>query len=796
MPSTLKIIEDNVDPCVSCRLHKGCKSPKMPMTGKGIKNILILGEAPGAEEDKKNMQFCGESGDLLKALLKKAGLTMREDCKLTNTIMCRPPDNRNPAPREIKYCSKRLKEQIAEYAPKVVLALGNYPLLALLNEDGITKFRGNAIPQKGERFPYYILPTFHPSFLLRQGVTEENIDYNATATIVIKDFLKAKELAEDPYIRVPEFGTGEILTDPEEIIHRIECISDIFAFDYETYGDYDLSNAEVVTVSIVNDDDSFVFPYQWKGFHQEQDERDIGIALKELLEDHEVRKIAQNMKYEHMCSRKILDTEVTNWFWDTMLGGSVLDERKGTKSLEHMGLVNFGLKWKDKVDTKNIYRNELRDVLLYNLIDSEVTWELAWLQIDQLEREHRLKSHNFMLESHLCFADIETGGVNIDIEELERLNEKIVKRRRGIVAAIHKHPASIEFRKRHSRFPQPTGEIDLRELLYDIEKLPVVKRTIKQALPSTDKEALELNKKHSKLCKYLLDLSAVEKTLNTYISGLQKVLKNNRIYPQYNMHIAVTKRSSSKRPNFQNFTKHEKLGRQVRRVIIPEIGHILLEADYASAEVRVIAMYSHDPILMQEVIDGTDFHREFASLLFGVEMAEVTKDERQNAKNKFVFPTFYGSYFEQTAEDLGLPIDHVKEVEKYMWEKYEVVKEWQTQFQKEYYSKGYIEFFLGFRRYGPMKRTEIVNTPIQGTSYHLLQHALNKINALRKKERWESLILGQIHDSILFSVLPDEKDYIMETVERIMVTPDFDFVNVPLAVDFTEGANWEELSKK
>ena len=794
MATTLKIIENNLDPCVSCRLYKGCKSPKMPMSGEGRKHILVLGEAPGEKEDKKGIQFCGESGELLSAMMKKAGLDLRIDCKLTNTIMCRPPENRNPTTKELECCSKRLQQQIEEFKPKVILAFGNYPLLALLGEEGITKFRGNAIPISQGMFPYYLIPTFHPSYLLRQGVTEDNIGYNATASIVIGDILKAKKLAASDVPSVPKFGTGDIITNPYDIVDRISKIHGCFAFDYETFGDYNTGNAEIVTVSMANETGSFAFPFDWKGFHTKKEVQMIEDELIGLLEDESVQKIAQNMKYEHLCSKKILNTEVKNWFWDTMLGGAVIDERKGTKSLAHLGLVHFGYKWKDMIDVKNIYNNDMRDVLMYNLIDSEITWELAWLQIEILEKQHRESSHDFMLESHLCFADIETNGIQVDSEALNDLETSFTKRKNSIIKTIYKHTASKIFYKRHNRFPDVQSDIDLRELLYDIEQLQVFRRTPKQQLPSTDKGALEANRKKSKLCRYLLDHSEVEKSLNTYIKGLKKVVKQGRIYPQFSMHIPVTKRSSSKKPNFQNFTKRLKLGKQVRRAIVPQPTHTLLEADYASAEVRVIAMYSHDPVLMQEVIDGTDFHTEFAALLFSKKPEDITT-ERYLAKNKFVFATFYGSYFEQTAADLYLPVQHVKSIEKYFWEKYAVVKIWQTQWVKEYYKKGYIEFFLGFRRYGPMKRTEIINTPVQGTSYHLLQHALNKINALRKKEGWKSLILGQIHDSIMFSVHPEERDYLMETVEHIMVNPDFDFVNVPLAVEFSEGTNWENMEK-
>jgi DNA polymerase I-like protein with 3'-5' exonuclease and polymerase domains len=216
--------------------------------------------------------------------------------------------------------------------------------------------------------------------------------------------------------------------------------------------------------------------------------------------------------------------------------------------------------------------------------------------------------------------------------------------------------------------------------------------------------------------------------------------------------------------------------------------------DYAGAEIRVMAMYTKDPVLVDYIKKGKDMHREQAALLFDKPIEEVSKEERYQAKNKFVFPEFYGSYYKSIAPSIRLSEDKVKAVEDQFWSKFHYIKEWQDQYIQKYYEKNYIEMFLGFRRNGPLRRTEIINTPIQGTSYHLLQHALNRINVLRKKQHWKSLILGQIHDSILFSTDKEELPHLKTTVEQIMTSPEWDFANtVPLEVEFSQGSHWEQM---
>jgi DNA polymerase-1 len=393
----------------------------------------------------------------------------------------------------------------------------------------------------------------------------------------------------------------------------------------------------------------------------------------------------------------------------------------------------------------------------------------------------------------MCFTDIETTGIRVDLNALKELKEMFEKRERGIIKKFHEHPDSQKFYEKYGRMPDIAGKKDISELLYGIACLPIRKKTEKTFSPSSDKEALEANIKESKLCRYLLDYSEVQKSLSTYIVGIEKRLCGSRLFPQFNMHTTLTYRSSSTNPNLQNWTTRLKLGRMVRRMIVPEPGHILLESDYSGAEIRVMAMYTKDPILVDYITKGKDMHREQAAALFNKPPEEISKEERYMAKNRFVFPEFYGSYYKSIAPNIGLPEDIVLEVEQRFWEKFHYIKEWQDEYIEKYYEKNYVELFLGFRRHGPLRRTEIINTPIQGTSYHLLQTAVNKINVRRKKEKWNTLILGQIHDSILLSVDENEFGHVKNCVTEIMTTPAFDWVNVPLEVEFSVGNNWEKM---
>ncbi len=219
---------------------------------------------------------------------------------------------------------------------------------------------------------------------------------------------------------------------------------------------------------------------------------------------------------------------------------------------------------------------------------------------------------------------------------------------------------------------------------------------------------------------------------------------------------------------------------------------------------------------------------------------EVPKKVRFHVKNGYVFPEFYGSYYANCADSLwhstadltlndGMPVHdylrekgitclrkptdkkgsaskgtfeyHVKECEEVFWERFPVVKEWQQNSIDFYYKYGYVENMFGFRRRGYISRNQIVNTPIQGTAFHLLLWSFIEAKRAEKKGAWKSKIRGQIHDSILFTTVRSEQEEFLKTIKYIMIdkaTQTFDWIVVPLQVEveLSEfGGTWANLKE-
>jgi len=166
VPTALEVVAEEASACTRCKLASAGRTQVVFGMGNPDADLMFVGEAPGAEEDKQGLPFVGRSGQLLdKVILEEMGLT-REHVYIANTVKCRPPGNRDPEPDEIAACNPWLERQLELIKPKVIVTLGNFATKLLLDtKDGITKLRGNSYPFRGA----VLIPTFHPAAVLRGG---------------------------------------------------------------------------------------------------------------------------------------------------------------------------------------------------------------------------------------------------------------------------------------------------------------------------------------------------------------------------------------------------------------------------------------------------------------------------------------------------------------------------------------------------------------------------------------------------------------------------------------------------
>ena len=394
--------------CASCGLYKYKFHPRMPAFGNFKKGILNVGEAPGETEDKKGRQWQGKTGRALQHEYKRLGVDLFEDCLNINSINCRATDdkgkNRKPGAYEIACCRKRVLRLIDKYKPKVVILHGEAALSSLIGHrwkkklGGISKWRGWTIPDRD--FKAWICPTFHPSYIQR-------IDAKEVGTIWGQDLKRAFSMVDRPF---PDFQDEEkqiiIVEGKDEILETLRKLNlgslqpdpQIMAFDIESTGLKPQAKGHriVCTAFCDNPNLAYVIPELKRRSHKR--------ALKELLENPEIGKVATNMKFEDTWEYVINEIEVKNWVWDTMQAAHVLDNRPGITGLKfqvytHFGLIDYDSEIEeyitagDKKDANSMNRiAELeaspegrRKLMTYCGVDALMEYKLALKQMEQME---------------------------------------------------------------------------------------------------------------------------------------------------------------------------------------------------------------------------------------------------------------------------------------------------------------------------------------------------------------------------------------------------------------------------
>lgn len=325
--------------CGACQLLNHCKSPKMPVSGNGKRGILLVGEAPGADEDRQGRPFVGTTGQLLEKTLRVHGIEMRRDCWITNSLICHPPGNATPTPKQIEYCRPNLVNTINELKPKVIVLLGGAAVDSLLGwlwrEDtkGIGRWVGMQIPH--QRLNAWICPVWHPSYIAR---SDHKGRANPVAGVIWNRHLESIALLKGrPWKHVPDYESQiEVILNDKRAAQTIDAFIEYggaAAFDFETNMlKPDWKDARIITASICWEGKrTIAFP--WHGAV-------IPMFKKFLLS--KLKKIASNKKFEDRWCRKVVGCRVKNWFWDTMNNAHIIDQRKDITGLKFQSFVLLG----------------------------------------------------------------------------------------------------------------------------------------------------------------------------------------------------------------------------------------------------------------------------------------------------------------------------------------------------------------------------------------------------------------------------------------------------------------------
>jgi len=822
------------DFCDECGLFRNCKTPKMSYTGNGKKKTLIIAEAPGEEEDAQGIQLIGQAGQLLRTHLKKLNLDLDNDFWKINSVNCRPPKNRKPTKKELQYCKPNVEKIIEELKPTFIWLMGGVAVDSFFmelfsGEQSIGKWRKYLIPF--HKYNCWVIPMYHPSYVNRkkdpklQMVFENDLQYAASCL----NLNRPEKIDYDSKVKK--------LTNFSEVMEELDRLNNAekMFFDYETshLNPYK-GNQKIWSVSFAtNSEEAFSFPLHYPGCWDEVELFAIEKMWSGILQNPDVKKISHHMKFEDKWGRGVLQTETQGWDWCTMTTQHILDDRPETTGLKFQVFVRWGIlnyeksihKYQstdDETGYNSLFRAPLQELLHYGALDSLFGFKLLEEQTSEIKHQKILqKGKSLFLDGIRTLCDVEQNGIGADeayyLSENNRLGEKIS----SVERVLRDCPEAGIFKNHTGKDIDLKSAKDLNLLLYDLLALTSTKLTDK-GKNSVDAESLNLIQ--TDFTRNLIIYRKLLKTRDTYLAQfIRGICPDGRIHPTFNLHFARTYRSSSNDPNFQNIPVRDKEAKKSCRTgLIPSKGNQIVEIDFSSLEVRIIACHSHDPELMAYIYDPkTDMHRDQAIEIYQLPAKEVTKDLRFHAKNSVVFAFFYGSYYKPCAEgvwenvkglktvsgidiydhlksvglnyysvgeyEIGSPFErHMQKVENKFWSRFKATKDWQD-YQEEFYLRhGYVKLVTGFKRGGYLRRNQIVNTPIQGSAFHCLLWSLIELNKEIKKHKMESKIVGQIHDSIVLDVLPTELKEITNYARDIMtkrIREEFDWIVVPLDIE-------------
>lgn len=806
--------------CDGCPLNEAkLQSPKMKPTGARPNDTLVyvLGEAPGREEDEQGEQFVGASGKLLR---KEIPDDIEDHVRWNNVIRCRPPGNREPSALEVACCRKQQERDIERSEPKLIVGFGGVPLQWVTGESKIIPWRGRVFPVQVGSHACWYAASVHPAYVLykrhqRNGGAVEEVfkaDVHAAFDGLNKLPAPTVERLEDKNV-----GTA-LVTTLRGIEQALEEAGewDYYGIDLETsaFRPY-AKDARILTFSVSNYGKTFAMPLYHKGANLTSDQRQKvkGLLYHFLMKRN--KPIAHNSKFEQEWLAYFFGSEVVHELeWqDTMSQAYTLDERTGALSLEAVSMLRLGVNVKLMSRPLNMGALDdepLEDVLWYNSYDAKYVYPIFFLQQEMIESAGLSSVYKMQNDRVGPIALMQMVGIKPDTDVAAKLDKEYRAKIRNVEARIQKHKDVVAFIKDHGRF-LPTSNKDLPELFYR-------RLGFKQCLVSdedSDKEKLStdenvLSKIDHPVARMVLELRGYTKQ-NGYVTPLleggKHIWPDGMVHTTFNSNRTSTGRLSCEDPNLQNYPMRTPEGRRIRQIYVAEKGKWLVAADYGQIEARVIAMASKCPVLTDALWTGYDIHGEWArrialvypSKIGGkrfIEDKAVMKKLRDEVKNGWTFPLFYGSVLDSVCEGLAVPKSKLAPLYDEFWNSFSAVKDWQDGLRKFYRQRGYVQAPTFRRRHAPLSWNEIINSGIQGAASDIVVDALIALSRLAYTlQRPQLQAVINVHDDLTYRVPDKTLEEDLQTITQEMTRPRYSWVTVPIVVEVKVGHNWGEMEE-
>ena len=576
-----------------------------------------------------------------------------------------------------------------------------------------------------------------------------------------------------------------------------------FAFDTETDG-LDYMTANLVGLSFAIEEGKAVYvpvAHDYLDAPEQLDRNWVVEQLKPILENAEIGKIGQNLKFD-MSIMARYGIEMRGIKHDTMLASYVYNSVGGKHDMDSLALrflqhscISFEQlagKGKNQLTFNQI---DLEQAGVYAAEDADVTLRLHNHIEQLLAQDEPLKNIYESIEVPLVpvLSRVERTGVTVDAAMLGEQSRVITQRLKEL------EQEAFEVAGEEFNLSSPK---QLQAILFEKMQLPVVKKTPSGA-PSTNEEVLQELALDYPLPKLILEYRGLAKLKSTYTDKLPKMInpETGRVHTSYHQAVTATGRLSSTDPNLQNIPIRNEQGRQIRRAFIAPKGWKIVAIDYSQIELRIMAHLSDDQALLDAFQQGKDIHAATAAEILGVSLEQVSSEQRRRAK-AVNFGLIYGMSAFGLAKQLGIARGEAQQYMNTYFERYPGVLRYMEETRTFAAEKGYVETLFGRKLQLPeiksrnaMQRKAAeraaINAPMQGTAADIIKKAMLLVDEwIEEQGNGRVKLLMQVHDELVFEIEESSLAEIETKIQQLMESAAE--LKVPLVAEVGRGENWEQ----
>ena len=619
----------------------------------------------------------------------------------------------------------------------------------------------------------------------------------------LQDFFKELEFnafvtEEQAEKKVVEYRTLKSIDDLsmiENLIHESKC----FAFDTETTS-IDSLEAELVGVSFSFEANS---GYYLPIAHQEKTaiSRDEALRwLKQIIEASQDKVIGQNLKYDLQVLRNH-QINIKSFYADTMLMSYSINSTASRHNLDALAEYYLNIKTikfedvmgKGKNKLKNFSEVPIKEATNYAAEDADITLQLYRTFETKIDDKTTKMLQEIEYPMIFVLMEMEATGALIDIKHLNSLSNNFGSKLINLVQKIHKHSGVV------FNIDSPK---QLSEVLFD--KMGIEAKGLKKTSSgyySTSEAVLQKLADENEIIKDILEYRTLAKLKSTYTDKLSEICDlGSRVHTSYHQAVTSTGRLSSSDPNLQNIPIRTKDGIVIREAFIAPQGKKLLAIDYSQIELRLMAHYSNDEIMVKSFNNNEDIHKRTASEIFGVDIQDVDDDMRRKAKT-INFGLLYGMSAFGLSNQLSVTRAEADIFLESYFDRYSGVSAFMKNIVEDAKGKKYVETLHGRKIHVPniessnylMRQASeraAINGPLQGSAADIIKIAMIKIAEWIQGNDQEIKMILQVHDELIFEV-PDS--YGEENIEPIIkLMEQSTEINVPLKAEYGFGSNWRE----